>query len=67
MSPSQLPTSETLQELCDGLKSSLQSYSSDCQKIRKCLINQFGYEATDANAFINDIVRSTYGYQQRDS
>ena len=67
MSPSPLQTSETLQELCKGLKSSLQSYSNDCQKIRQYLINQFGYEAADANEFINDVVRSAYGYQQGDS
>ena len=64
MSPSPLQTSETLQDLCKGLKSSIQTYSSDCQKIRQYLVNQFGYEPSDANAFINDLVRSAYGYQQ---
>lgn len=67
MSPSPLQTSETLQDLTNDLKSSLLAYSKACQEIRQYLINQFGYEAADANALINDLVRTAYGHQQGNS
>lgn len=67
MSPSPLQTSETFQDLTKNLKSSLIAYSKACQEIRQHLINQFGYEATDANALINDLVRSAYPHQQKNS
>lgn len=67
MSPSPLQTSDTLQDLTKNLKSSLIAYSKACQEIRQHLINQFGYEVADANALINDLVRSAYPNQQGNS
>lgn len=67
MTTAQYQTSEVPQSLREELTESIQSYSIACQKIRQHLVKEHGCEITDANAFINDLVRMKWGLQQGQS